>query len=189
MNPVKELYKIKYYGVGEYGSKTMRPHYHSIMFNLYPDTLNRILDLKLWNKGHIQAGGVTHASIDYVCKYVIDRDMDNRENERPFAQMSKGIGENYLIKNYEMHKKGMRNYVLHNGVKQGLPRYYKDKIFEAYEKDIFKVMATEEETRCYFEELERITRFGVEDPRGYIKDRVQMEHDKIKVKSEKLNTI
>ena len=36
--------KIKYYVVGEYGSKTMRPHYHIILFNAKLETI-----LKAWS--------------------------------------------------------------------------------------------------------------------------------------------
>ena len=36
--------KIKYYAVGEYGTKTERPHYHAIIFNL-PSDEDILLDL------------------------------------------------------------------------------------------------------------------------------------------------
>lgn len=43
---------LKYYAVGEYGSKFKRPHYHAVIFNL-PDT-----DLieSTWGKGGIHVG-------------------------------------------------------------------------------------------------------------------------------------
>ena len=42
---------IRYYAVGEYGSRTSRPHYHAIVFNIDLDMVNELLD-----KGCIPSG-------------------------------------------------------------------------------------------------------------------------------------
>lgn len=74
--------KIRYYTVAEYGTETKRPHYHSIMFGLHPLVLSQLPDI--WSKGHIHVGDVTAASINYVCKYVINRTEDYGERAPPF---------------------------------------------------------------------------------------------------------
>ena len=72
---------LKYYMVGEYGSKTQRPHYHSILYNVPRFVLDRQgLIEKAWENGLIHIGEVTKASIAYTCGYVNkpppDRDWD-----------------------------------------------------------------------------------------------------------------
>lgn len=126
---------VKYYAVGEYGSKTQRPHYHAIIFNVMEDDI-----LSAWRNGECHVGSVTGASIAYTLKYmqkgriVPAHARDDREKE--FSLMSKGLGANYIddaIRKY--HTEDFRRVYLtvEGGMKVAMPRYYKDKIFTAYE--------------------------------------------------------
>lgn len=74
-------WQLRYYSVSEYGTRTGRPHYHSIMFNLHPRVVEKIA--KIWGKGHIKVGTVETASIHYVTKYVINRTMEAYEGREP----------------------------------------------------------------------------------------------------------
>lgn len=73
---------IRYYGIGEYGETTRRPHYHSIIFGYrFPDlkyystsprgdiiyTSKECDDI--WKLGDCKIGDVTYASAMYVAKY------------------------------------------------------------------------------------------------------------------------
>ena len=85
--------KIKYYACGEYGSKTERPHYHAIVFNL-PRPFDKYI-LKAWKYGHIHVGTVTEQSIFYTTKYALKGlrrknawDYDARGREPEFQLMS-----------------------------------------------------------------------------------------------------
>lgn len=80
-NAAKVDWPLRYYTVGEYGTQTFRPHYHSIMFNLHFEVLKDVG--KFWKKGHIQAGTVTPASIHYVTKYVINRTLMEYDVREP----------------------------------------------------------------------------------------------------------
>lgn len=80
--------KLRYYSVGEYGTLTQRPHYHSIMFNLEPQVIAR-LD-QIWSYGFVHVGEVTPASIHYVTKYVIDRQALYGDRSPPF-QLCHGV--------------------------------------------------------------------------------------------------
>lgn len=138
--------KIKYYLVGEYGSKTMRPHYHAIIFNLEdPEYVvkswtERVGD-KMVQLGSVHVGKVTGASISYTCKY-IDKDTkipihkyDDRVKE--FSRMSKGIGSNYLteqVKSYHRRDLSRVHCRFIEGHYVAMPRYYRDQIYSEAEK-------------------------------------------------------
>lgn len=123
--------KLSYYAVGEYGSRTMRPHYHLILFNADKNLIE-----KAWLLGEIHIGDVTGASIGYVTKYLHKGRVvpvhKNDDRLPEFSLMSKKLGANYLtdtMKNW--HNSNLtRNYVIvPGGGKIALPRYYRDKIY------------------------------------------------------------
>lgn len=129
----------KYYAVGEYGGRTMRPHYHLIIFNC-----NKELIESAWGKGDIHVGKVTGASIGYTLKYISKNGKiplhANDDRVPEFSLMSKGLGKSYITKNVvNWHKKVLteRMYcVAEGGKKIAMPRYYKDKIYEPCERSI-----------------------------------------------------
>jgi len=74
--------RIRYYSVGEYGTQTSRPHYHSIMFSLDVKTVQKLPEI--WGLGNVHVGQVNAASIHYVTKYVINSDREVSGREPPF---------------------------------------------------------------------------------------------------------
>lgn len=122
--------KVRYYAVGEYGSKTFRPHYHVLLFGNVSDEVIR----SCWTLGHVHIGQVTEASVRYCLGYLVNgRGWKMRvKREPPFALMSlrPGLGSNYLTPAMiEWHRSDRKNYAILDGVKRHLPRYYKCKIF------------------------------------------------------------
>lgn len=75
--------KIRYYHCGEYGEKTLRPHYHAILFGIaFPDEkfytrnaqgdsirTSEVLD-SIWSYGQCWIGDVSFESAAYVARYV-----------------------------------------------------------------------------------------------------------------------
>lgn len=128
--------KLRYYAVGEYGSKLGRPHYHAIIFNFQGD--EKFLQ-SCWSSprthepfGLVHIGKVTEASIRYTTKYVIQRHSFPSGMARPFSLMSRayGLGANYLSDAMvNWHRSNKANYTLVYGEKGRLPRFYKDKIW------------------------------------------------------------
>lgn len=155
---------IKYFLVGEYGGKTLRPHYHIILFNAsieliqyawsYPMRLKvyGVKEIKVKARlpfGHVDYGndqGVCGASIGYCLKYVMKPGkipMHRNDDRTPeFRLMSKSLGENYLTwETVEWHLKDCvnRTYLtIENGKKIAMPRYYKNKIYSPRDKEEIK---------------------------------------------------
>lgn len=149
--------KIKYYACGEYGSRTYRPHYHFIGFNL-PTDWQRCYSIvsASWPDGLVHVGRCSYGSIAYTTGYVIKGgkedftdfttgEIDDRQPE--FSLMSKGLGASYLTPaQIDFHKRNLIGFLTNDGGKfQPMPRYYKDKIFDKEEK--FKITQDAREYR------------------------------------------
>lgn len=144
----KELWphKIRYAACGEYGSLLQRPHYHLLIFGYdFPDKkpfqkhksniYYRSAQLeKLWTSGYSSIGSLTFESAAYTARYILKKqkgvDYDYRiyyDGRRPeFFVTSRrpGIGLQWIS---SYHRQVSQNgYILiRNGVRVGVPGYYK----------------------------------------------------------------
>lgn len=169
--------KLRYYTVGEYGTRTQRPHYHSIMFGLERPALDRISDI--WALGNVHVGDVTPASIHYVTKYVINREGPAVQGrEPPFTVMSRrpGIGAVYCSTHKNYHREAKRYYSQQCGIYARLPRYYKDKFFTQEEKREMAETAEFESVLSTRKEMARIEAFH-DDPYVHYSERIIHKHD------------
>jgi len=167
------LLPIKYYAVGEYGSKTKRPHYHALIFNCHVDTIELA-----WSKrshsmaqpvsiGEIHYGDVTPASIGYTLKYMVKpksvphprvAQYYNDDRQREFSLISNGIGLSYLTDNMkswhlaDLHNR--RYIVLPDGIKAAMPRYYYEKIYDGYQRDLMEMSGSLISQSEFFEQFE-----------------------------------
>lgn len=115
--------KIQLIVAGEYGSKTLRPHYHYIIYglpleqeqfkkvgmnNLNQPTweLKKLSDI--WGMGYVNIGRVTWESAAYVARYTLKKANKKDKNwykaqgmEPEFIIWSNGIGKKYFEENYE----------------------------------------------------------------------------------------
>lgn len=145
---------IKYYCVGEYGTKSKRPHYHALIFNADIELIEAA-----WKKdgniiGDIYYGDVSGASVGYTLKYMSKqkqvksyrkntqgmRVKDDRIPE--FALMSKGLGISYITenrKNWHLTDLHNRKYLRMDERKINMPRYYYQKIYDGYQLDLLKM--------------------------------------------------
>lgn len=142
--------KIRYFGVGEYGDVTCRPHYHVVLFN-HPNCLRGISeyskrDLKccpvctslrsVWQRGQVYLGEVSVESAAYVASYTIKG--WTKEEEVPefltpeFTAKSRGIGHDFaweLASNLlETDHPVVPFSVRHNGRFWPLGRYIREKV-------------------------------------------------------------
>lgn len=66
-NAKRDIGPFRYYAVGEYGTESLRPHYHMALF---PDHDRQVKDLAdRWNKGFTSAYDLSHARARYLAQY------------------------------------------------------------------------------------------------------------------------
>lgn len=137
---------FKYYCISEYGPNTKRPHYHMIlMCNDTPDMIIESIS-HVWQHGFVEVSFVTEDRLKYVTSYHATKNSYDKDFEYPdmetgelirqndvFCLMSKGLGKSQIA--VERKVKGItHNYIMRNGVRYHLPKYYKDKLYSGTEK-------------------------------------------------------
>lgn len=142
---------FRFYGVGEYGSKGLRPHYHVIYFGLELDDLefysttengdilytSKFLE-SVWSNGFVTIGEVTPQSAAYVARYTEKKKLLTKEEKKLFLDagfvpefscqsMRPGIGANFYQKSVVSFLKGCYTFNV-KGTSFQLPKYYRDKL-------------------------------------------------------------
>lgn len=152
---------IRYYGVGEYGEKTARPHYHIILFGpttqdlqaSYIPQLQKYQSKTLqetWTLGNHDLGSVTIESIQYVAGYIHKKlygpDKYPPGITPPFALMSKLIGYKYFKdKQFEQVKE--TGALKMRGKDVNVPRSYIHKL----QRETNKQLSLKHQSRLYNE--------------------------------------
>lgn len=144
---------IRYFACGEYGDPTNRlsvgrPHYHLIIwshdgFIAYSDLYRAVCDS--WSYGFVRIKPLVSAHVHYVSKYCVgkffaDTPFVNSRPFRCFIRCSKGLGLCYLtpqMKRYIYDHLDSITHLLVNGEKFALPRYFKDRLFNQAQKDVY----------------------------------------------------
>lgn len=146
-------YKVRYFGCGEYGSKTHRAHYHFILFGYFPKDAvpfsksqtgflqytSKELD-KFWkNQGLVTVSEFAPETAGYVAGYVNKKLTANDyfdEDAPSFICMSTrpGIGRQYIEDNLGKIYKYDSLIVKFGSHRFGVPRYF-DKV--AQEKGLY----------------------------------------------------
>lgn len=126
--------KIRYYAIGEYGPKTLRPHYHALVFfkqdnEIFNQRFSEVIrDIRdEWKNGNVVVSSVTPRRITYILHYhVRPKKIDGRDNPC-FALSSKRLGMSFLNEmEIERLRRSPNNYVYDsNGKRYTLPRYYR----------------------------------------------------------------
>lgn len=141
---------IRYFCVGEYGSKSHRPHYHLIIFGWKPSdqivhqikdgyTINRSAQIeKLWTYGFSTVAEVNHGVAKYCAQYVTKKYLSSVASELyPYvvpeftlqSTRNGGIGATWLNRYFNNLRQGFIN--IRNGErisKCAIPRYYYDRL-------------------------------------------------------------
>jgi len=124
-----------FFAVGEYGSRTLRPHYHAAVFNSTPDRLYDAWSIYGDRLGDVQIGDVNPASIHYLTKYMVNDQEEILDALKPFRLMSKGLGKGLANELEHYCHNNKSNIVRAPGGQQiVLPRYIGDKIFSSAQR-------------------------------------------------------
>lgn len=173
--------QIKYYAVGEYGGKTMRPHYHIILFNSNYSDVDKAWTLDGKRIGHSHFGNVNGASVGYTLKYMTKPSkipMHRNDDRLPeFSLMSKGLGAVYLtdamVRYHKADLENRMNCVLPDGKVIAMPRYYKDKIYTEQERKQIAWYAIAENIKRELEyERKMLDKYGYD-----LKEKMRVERD------------
>ena len=132
---------FRYFLGGEYGDTWRRPHYHFCCFSNHEAVTNIDFWEKHWRKGFVYVGSLTRNSANYVAKYCVKKlggkmaeFYKERQIEPEFALMSRrpGIGYDYIMKFKDLVKNN--GFVVVDGKKQSIPKFFGSKIFSDDEK-------------------------------------------------------
>lgn len=144
---------IRFFACGEYGEKTMRPHYHALLFNVrFPDLVRSSSETfrsaqlqELWPMGHHEIGQVTPASAAYVAGYSVKkvrrRSWNQEEIDARYGVVDPETGE-FVVREAEFTLCSRRpgigrfwldrfssdlkhGFVRHDGRERSIPRYYR----------------------------------------------------------------
>lgn len=142
--------RIRFFQSGEYGSGTLRPHHHCLLFGFdFPDKVSwsdrngykvwtsDILD-ETWSHGITELGSVTFESAAYCARYVVSKFRGPKEivekyydglvPEYATMSLKPGIGADWYAKYGDEVRKF--DSVIVNGKEMRPPKYY-DRLFEA----------------------------------------------------------
>lgn len=180
----KAGYKFRYYAVGEYGSRTYRPHYHVLIFGDVPDDVIRTS----WQFGMIHIGAVTQASVNYCLGYMVNGKTWQMLHRRtpPFCVMSRrpGLGASYLSPDMiAWHKSGRKNFTIIDGAPRHLPRYYKCKIFSKVDQVRIAVRDQKAVFKKMVAWIRHPLRRRMADPLKYYEEQRRAAAKRIKFKS------
>lgn len=120
---------MKYFAIGDYGTQTLRPHYHILIFNCVYTRLDLINYLQdNWQLGNCRVDIAQPAHTSYICKYITNLSNDYpNEVTKPFRLMSRGLG---LDKSFEFlndYLNGITSFQI-GSFKCGLPSYIRKKL-------------------------------------------------------------
>lgn len=145
---------LRFYGCGEYGSTTFRPHFHVIIFGLVLDDLqlykvnfngDRLYTSaflnKVWKNGFVVVGDVTWQSAAYTARYIMKKHFgkdscfyEDYNIEPEFTLMSRrpGIARDYYDDNKDkLFHDDFVSVPTHQGSKRIYPPRYFEKLFES----------------------------------------------------------
>lgn len=129
-------FKVRFYAVGEYGSKTNRPHYHIMLFD-FPNDFISVL-VSEWKYGFIYPGEINMKSAMYIAKYHVNKTSFPLGANPSFTVMSRkpGIGANYVERMAKFHSNMItRAFYPEYNIKRRLPRYFKEKLYTEDERN------------------------------------------------------
>lgn len=141
----KKGFQLQYYLCSEYGSLTLRPHYHFVAY--FPcltkqdySSVEKAIN-EAWHLGFVDVGEVSDNRLRYVTKYaskyipeVKDYLSTNEFLIPPFSLMSKKMGLDFVQQNFDFIR--THNFLFTpTGQKVHTPRYFRKKVQELLDEN------------------------------------------------------
>lgn len=152
---------IKYFACGEYGSKSFRPHFHALIYNLplltngkdFFEFYRKRIE-EIWKLGIVSFSEVIEPRIGYITKYIIKTNEEKKlyeenEIERPRLLVSRGIGSHLIEKSNALGR--------HNsdyGKPFKLPRYVLEKIKRNDKQRYYEILRKRKQYHDYLAKRE-----------------------------------
>ena len=163
----KKRGSFRYYGCGEYGPSTLRPHYHLCLFGLdFNDRVKMKYDAKTklwlyasdqltdtWGLGHTSVGDVSFQSAAYVARYIMKKQYGARSAYN-YCTYDAETGEVIAEREKEFPMMSTRG-----GIGKAFYERYKG---DMYPKGFLHVNGVRMQPAKYYDRL-----FELEDPVGY----------------------
>lgn len=148
--------KIKFFGCGEYGGETWRPHYHVIIWGIDFTDISLDRFTELWGRGFVHDGSdsegrmrtITDKAIKYVVGYTRKKitvgsegyqEYTANNRPKPFPIYPKGLGKEYILDH--AHDLVVTGTTAYNGVQMKIPRYAEKLIYKSEGETVrFKVV-------------------------------------------------
>ncbi len=139
---------VRHWLVTELGqTKTERIHIHGLIWS------NEVEDIKkIWKYGNVWIGDyVNNKTINYIVKYINKVDVKHKEYNSKIMT-SAGIGSGYMKRedskgNKYKEGKTREEYRTRQGIKMGMPIYYRNKIWNDEEREKLWIKKLDEEVR------------------------------------------
>lgn len=185
---------FKYFGVGEYGGKFGRPHYHFILFGFEflskigntTYVLRQIIE-KTWDKGFIDISPLRYNNVGYILKYIVKykftmvgkNPKDYKEDFKPliFSSRRPAIGKltdcdlNKLIDKITCISEPNDMSLKINGYRRAIPRYWLKQLpKEVY--FVYQELAMEFSEQTYYD--------YINDFKG-----IKSQYDSLRIKAKK----
>lgn len=147
-------YKIRFYAVGEYGSKFQRPHMHLIIFGLKPEDWHYIKEV--WSKGFVCVKNFYKETCGYAAGYIQKKlfggDVyDGRIAPFMRCSLNPSIGQRYFEDNIDTICQ--QGFIKFNNVKCSIPRTFQRKAYELgklYKADMDELQLIQNADLCEF---------------------------------------
>lgn len=123
---------LRYFAVGEYGTRRGRPHYHLMLFGVGCSIEEINLINKAWGKGFIDVEPFTPERCVYIAGYCQKKLFETSELQtdiykfkvREFLRCSQHLGEQYILDHLSDFDDD-HCYIVQNGYKKALPRQFR----------------------------------------------------------------
>ncbi len=183
--------KVRYFGCGEYGEHTHRPHYHLIVFGYWPldakfqcftSTGGSFYSSKelqaIWPFGFISVGECSYASCAYVARYCQKKLKNPDSKEFTIMSLKPGIAAEY----FETHMEKIYKYdAIFGNFGRSLrhrPSRYFDKLLERCDPSYFQLIKDDRISYANSQVISEMLEHGFKYYEDLLNHKAEIKEDK-----------